>query len=119
MDDLLGETYGPGQTLLLHMALFVSTKKAGLRVEDHQCVTVRAPNYHAALEILQVFPVDLVPCGDGSFTMCAGPVEIYSQILVLCQCYDAQKHKSREDHADARPSTAWCLPEHMRNGPMP
>ena len=40
VDDLLGKVRGPGQTLLLYMALLAATHTAGLKVEDHDCVTV-------------------------------------------------------------------------------
>ena len=82
VDDLLGETRGPGQTLLLYMALLAATKRAGLRVEEHVCVTIYGPNYKLAAEILACFPVRITETGQGRFAMTDGPVEVYLKILV-------------------------------------
>ena len=57
VDDLLGKVKGPGQTLLLYLALLASTHAAGLRVEDHDCVVVhlKAPQ-RAVMLALKCFP---------------------------------------------------------------
>ena len=86
VDDLLGLAFGPGQTLLLYLALLASTKRAGLKVEDHHCVSVRRPNRARAAQVLQCFPVILRPYNNDGFCMSEGPVEIYAQILVISNC---------------------------------
>lgn len=83
VDDLLGQTRGPGQTLLLYLALLAATKLASLKVEDHSCVTVAGPDYHSAVALLRAFLVQLHEGEHSCFSMSEGPVEIYRQILII------------------------------------
>ena len=89
VDDLLGLIFGPGQTLLLYIALLASTKRAGLKVEDHHCVSVLGPKRAEVAQLLQGFPVTLQPHNNDGFCMSEGPVEIYAQVLVMSNCCNA------------------------------
>ena len=117
VDDLLAKTEGPGQTLLLYLAILAAIKQAGLKVEDHTCVTVSGPNYRRVAEILAVFPVTLTEDIQGGFTMTDGPVEVYLQILLhyeVCRNEDVviirERCRCKTKHAlvPAREHQSWA-----------
>ena len=82
VDDLAGLTFGPGPTLLLHLALIASTHLAGLVVEDHHCLQLVGPRGAAAAQLLDPFPSRLQLLSGDRFCLPYGPVEVYGRLLV-------------------------------------
>ena len=83
VDDLLAKVFGPGQTLLAYLALLAATHRAGLRVEDHGCVSAAGTAGGARAAVaLACFPAVTDVHEDGSFRLTNGPVETYVDILV-------------------------------------
>lgn len=81
VDDLLGRTRGPGQTLLLYLCLLAATKRVGLRVDDHRCIsaTINATP-DAVASALEPFPIEV--SGEAGATLVQhGPVEVYCLLL--------------------------------------
>ena len=83
VDDLLTKVFGPGHLILCYLLLLAATKKAGLAVEDHSCVSATCSRgYEGARTLLRAFPTRLVPGNHDGFDISLGPVELYLEILV-------------------------------------
>ena len=81
VDDLEGETWGPGQALLLYLCLLAAAKLADLRVADHGCVRCSCPRGAAAAHLLACFPGQVQVDQWDRGLLNHGPVDVLGEIL--------------------------------------
>ena len=83
VDDLLAKIFGPGQAILVYLLLLAAAKMAGLKVEDHLCVSVACTRgYAQAVQVLAPFPTVVTDTGRDGFELREGPVDLYLDILI-------------------------------------
>ena len=82
VDDLTGETFGPGQTVLLYLCLLAATRLAALQVEDHHCQSLAGPHGTRCRHLLRCFPVEVHVGPDDTFVLHHGPAAIYAKLLI-------------------------------------
>ena len=68
--------------MFAYLTLLALSKKAGLTVEEHECVRVTGnAGYGAVKQALAPFPNNVTAVGTDGFTMNHGPTELYLEIL--------------------------------------